>query len=219
MSRITAKIKEWFDIITGPSTEFEFEHRFMNMITLLAGITAGITLIINFALMNAIPDVLFWIISALGLLFFMEYYLSRFRNRLQLVKWITTLILFPVFSYIFVVNNGSHGPLLYLYVVYFSLIIFVWDGTERILFSILFVLNIGTFFYIELQHPEWIPAYPDDLTRLMDVYMSYMIYIFLGSPILMTAKSNYIRERRKAIQSDKLNQLSWPICPTRSGPR
>lgn len=197
------KIRELSALLSGPAERFGFEHRFMNMITLLAGFVAALTLLLNLFL-DEMPATLFWIISGLGILFWTEYYFSRFRNKLGLAKWMTTIILFPVFSYIFIINNGSMGPLLYLYVVFFLLILFVWDGYPRILFIILFLLNIGILFYIENHHGEIIKPYEAERTRLLDVYLSYLIYIFLGGTILMSAKSNYIKERKKAEQSDKL---------------
>lgn len=196
-------LKRWNERLAGSAEEFEFEHRFMNMITLLAGFVAGVTLVLNIFL-EEMPHDLFWIISGLWIFFWVEYYFSRFRNMLGLAKWMTTIILFPVFSYIFIINNGSQGPLLYLYVVFFLLILFVWDGAPRILFIILFLVNIGFLFYLEMWHGELIASYDAERTRLLDVYLSYLIYAFLGGTILMSAKSNYIKERKKAVQSDKL---------------
>lgn len=196
-------IRKWLEQLAGPRGTFSFEHRFMNMITLMAGVSALLAILINLILGITDPA-LFWTVTGLGILFMAEYYFCRFRNRVNLVKWLTTLILFPAFSYVFVINNGSQGPLLYLYMVFFLLIIFVWDGRPRWFFVILFLLNIGALFYVELRYPDLIKPYPSHSGRLLDVYLSYLIYVFLGSVILMSAKTNYVAERKKAEKSDRL---------------
>jgi hypothetical protein len=102
-----------------------------------------------------------------------EYYLCRFRNMLWLVKWITTLILF------------------------------VRDRYGRVFFILLFLLNLGIFFYIENWHGELISpgriAWWKDLGR---VGMGKRIRFSIYSP-LMIFKASLSDQSQIASASDR----------------
>lgn len=96
------------------------------------------------------------------------------------------------------------GPLLYLYMTFYLLVLFVWNGRERNFFMVLFLLNISAFLIIELKFPDTIKPYDLERTRLLDVYLSYFLFIALSGSILMFAKTSYAKEKKKAEQSDHL---------------
>jgi hypothetical protein len=47
-------------------------------------------------------------------------------------------------------------------------------------------------FFIENWNGDIIQPYVTEKTRLLDLYLSWVIFLFLGGSILITAKSNYI---------------------------
>jgi hypothetical protein len=61
-------MKKWLAYLSGSSRDHGFEHRFMNLITLLAGFTALLTLFINFYL-EEMPRSMFWIFYHSGSFF------------------------------------------------------------------------------------------------------------------------------------------------------
>ncbi|MFC2080168.1 response regulator [Bacteroidota bacterium] len=195
-------IREWIPFLTGKETDFSIEHRLFNVVAYFAGLVGLMTLGINFFIHSPIILTIF---SALSILVcWVVFYISRFRNKFVLGKWILSLYLFASFGYVYYLNNGSQGPMLLLYLVFFLLILFVWNGKARLFFIALFLINILAFFLIELYHPDLIKPYEQEKTRIMDVYLSFFLYIILGGVILMFAKNAYISEKMKAEKSDKL---------------
>ena len=186
----------------GKELNFSIEHRLFNVVALLGGLIGFLTVIINFAIHSPILlSVLAITVSTFCLFIF---YLSRYKNKFKLGRWLLTYFIFAILAYFFFINNGSRGPLLYLYMGFFLLILFVWNGRERTFFIIFFLLNITAFFIIELRFPELTKPYELEKTRIMDVYLSYYMYILLVGTILMFTKTSYIREKKKAEQSDHL---------------
>jgi membrane-bound metal-dependent hydrolase YbcI (DUF457 family) len=61
-------MKKLLAYLSGSSRDHGFEHCFMNLITLLAGFSALLTLFINFYL-EEMPRSMFWIILSLGVFF------------------------------------------------------------------------------------------------------------------------------------------------------
>lgn len=187
---------------TGTDPAFTIEHRLFNIVGFFAGAIGVMTVIIN--LIIKAPAILTITAGLTAFLCWGVFFFSRFKNRFALGKWILTLFMFGILAYFFFINNGSRGPLLYLYYTFFLLMLFVWTGKERIYFIVLFFLNITAFFIIELKHPNLVEPYALEKTRIMDVYLSYYMYILLAGVILLFAKNSYIKEKEKAEISDKL---------------
>lgn len=196
------QFKKFLTQTMGPEPNFSIEHRLFNVVALLGALIGFATVIINLIIHSPfLLSVLSILVSAFC---FLMFYLSRFKNKFSLSRWLLTYFIFAILAYFFIINNGSRGPLLYLYMGFFLLILFVWNGRERTFFIIIFLLNITAFFIIELKYPELTKPYELEKTRLMDVYLSYYMYILLVGIILMFAKTSYIREKKRAEQSDHL---------------
>jgi len=195
-------LKELIPFHTGDDTRFTIEQRLFNVVGFFGGLIGIGTAIIN--LIIGAPAEITLPAAAVALFCWGIFYMSRFRNMYEACKWILTIFTFIMFAYFFFVNNGSRGPLLYLYMAFFLLMLFVWTGRARIFFIIVFLLNITAFFLIELYHPGVVEPYADEQTRIMDVYLSYYMYIALIGGILLFAKNSYILEKKKAEQSDHL---------------
>ena len=187
---------------TGKEASFPIEHRLFNRVSFFGGIVGIGTLIINYIIS---ADTLVTIGSGIvtAICFFL-FYLSRFKGKFEFSRWIITFMLFGLFSLLFYINNGSFGPMLYLYMVFFFLILFIWSGRVRWVFITLFIVNIAAFFLLEMKRPDLIQAYPENRDRLLDVYLSYFMYVALAGLMLNFAKVSYINERKKAQQADRL---------------
>jgi signal transduction histidine kinase/CheY-like chemotaxis protein len=195
-------IKNHISFHIGSDDKFPLEHRFFNLIAFYGGIICilgtGVNLLID-------SKVFVIIATALALLVcWGAFYLSRFRNSFMLGKTIMTVFLAFLLGYIFFVNNGSRGPLLYLYMVYYLLLLIVWTGRSRNVLIALFTFNILIFLIVELKFPQSTQPYIDEQTRLLDVYLSYMMYVLILGAIMMFTIRGYVMERQKAVQSDHL---------------
>ncbi len=187
---------------TGDEKNFSLEHRFFNVISYVGGVIGVLTILINVILRESL--LLTLTTAMVAAICWLVFYLSRFRKKFKLGKWILTFFIFAFFNYIFFINNGSRGPVLYLYMAFFLLILIVWQGGSRWFFIGLFYVNVITLLIIEMKFPGSTKPYPDETTRLLDVYLSYFMYIALLGIILMFVLNNYIREKIRAERSDNL---------------
>ncbi len=186
----------------GEDTSFNLDQRLFNTLGFYAGIlgigAAAINLLIDARKDLIILAALFSIIS------FIVFYLSRFTKNVLIGKWVFTFIVFGISSYLFFINNGSRGPILYMYMTMYLFLLMIWDGRVQLFFLVLFFINITAFFVIELKYPDAVDPYRDEKSRLYDVYLSYYMFIFLIGSILTFMKKGYIREKKRAEKSDTL---------------
>jgi len=195
-------IKKIIPFHTGEESQFTIEQRLFNVVGFFGGLIGFGTAIINI-IIGAAPEITLPA-AAVALFCWGIFYLSRFRKKFETGRWLLTIFVFIMFGYFFFVNNGSRGPMLHLYMAFFLLMLFVWNGKARLFFVLFFLLNITAFFLIELRYPGIVEPYSDEQTRLMDIYLSYYMYIALVGVILLFAKNSYIKEKKKAEQSDHL---------------
>ncbi len=186
----------------GGDDSIPLENRFFNLLTFFGGWMSLSGVVINLFLS---ADLILNICAFSAMIFcWGAFYLSRFKGKFEIGKWLLTMFLFVLLSFIFTVNNGSSGPLLYLYMNFFLLLILVWNGKTRNLLIGLFILNIIGFFWIEYSFPDFIKPYVNNETRLIDVYFSYFLYLILLGVIMMFTRNGYISEKEKAQKSDQL---------------
>lgn len=202
MRLVVKSIKDIIPYHTGAESEFTIEQRLFNVVGFFGGLIGFGAAIINLFI-DAAPEITIPA-AAVALFCWGIFYLSRFRKKFETGRWILTIFAFIMFGYFFFVNNGSYGPMLQLYMAFFLLMLFVWNGKARVFFVVVFILNITAFFLIELRYPGIVDPYTNEQTRLMDIYLSYYMYIALVGVILLFAKNSYIREKKKAEQSDHL---------------
>lgn len=195
-------IKEHITFHIGSDDNFTLQHRFFNLIAFFGGLICIMGTIVNLSIGS---NLILTILTGTGLIAcWGAFYLSRFKNNFVLGRVILTSILFLLLGYIFFMNNGSRGPILYLYQVFFLLLLIVWSGRSRRILIGLFSLNILAFLLLELNFPQSTFPYPDEVTRLLDVYLSYFLYIILLGAIMGFTLGGYVKEKQKAEQSDQL---------------
>jgi signal transduction histidine kinase len=102
------------------------------------------------------------------------------------------------------VNFATTGPMLYLFIVLESIILFLFSKTTRVLFSILIFINISFLFFLEYKSPHLFVQYPSNETRLIDLYVGAVIYFFLSIFLLNLGIKFHIRQKQKAENADKL---------------
>ncbi len=101
-------------------------------------------------------------------------------------------------------EHGHYGPILFLFVLLFALVIFIWHGKKLIIGTTIIIINIAVCFFIEYKFPNLIPNYYDSGSRLIDMYGSIIMMIILNYALMRAVKNDYSREYQKALQSDKL---------------
>lgn len=101
-------------------------------------------------------------------------------------------------------EHGHYGPILFIFIIIFALVIFMWDGIWLITSAIALLINIVACFIIEYNYPELIPDYDDTTSRIFDVYTGIIMFMILIYALMRAVKISYSHEYRKAMQSDKL---------------
>ena len=91
-----------------------------------------------------------------------------------------------------------------MFLIYFTVIIFIWDNKQIIILSLIVTLNIIGLFILEYSNPGLVPNYNSELTRKIDSYGTIIIYLGIFSILTLTAKNNYIKQYKLAKQSDML---------------
>ncbi|MFZ4521351.1 MAG: sensor histidine kinase [Bacteroidales bacterium] len=138
------------------------------------------------------------------ILFLLGYIYSRMWNRFVVSKY--ALIAFSVFivNFQWFINYGSTGPVLYLFIVLESFIIVFFKSYIQLIASCILLANITVLFAIEYYNPGMIEKYPNDFTRLSDLYIGMIIYFFISIFLINIALRFYINEHKKAQVADKL---------------
>ena len=138
------------------------------------------------------------------ILFFSVYYLGRFKNRLVLSKYALIIFMLCAINFQWFVNFGSYGPMLYLFIVLESFIIFLFTGKVRVIFSVVIFLNITVLFYLEYRFPAIFGSYSDNFSRLFDLYIGALVYFSISIILLLLGLKFHIHQKEKAETADNL---------------
>jgi signal transduction histidine kinase len=202
MKSLYSSIKRLFFYFTGGDRDFSIEHRLLNALGFFSGIVGLLAIVINYAIGASL--LLMLSVAFATLIAWVLFYISRFYHKFGLSRILITVFMLAVFTYLFFINNGSWGPVLYLYMVAYLIILFIWSGWQRVVIISIFLVNIAVLFLIELSNPDIVEHYPSAHARLMDVYLSYYLFLLLLGIILLFAKNSYIREKKRAERADQL---------------
>lgn len=189
--------------VLGNKNEFSFEDRFTLACISYAGLVCFISIFINSSMGLGAGAVI--IVSSSFLIYSFSYLAGRFFRKIGWAKLIFSIYTIFFCNFYWLTNYGSRGAALYLFLVYFSMILFMLDNNKYILIiAIVLMINIIGLFLIEVSKPNIIPQYPSEWSRISDTYVSLLIYLGIFSILAFSAKSNYIRQYKKAQKSDTL---------------
>lgn len=132
------------------------------------------------------------------------YLYSRLTNKYILSKYFLIILSLVIINIQWNVNFGTHGPILYLFVVIQSFIVLLFKKWERTLFTLMVLINVTVLFAIELFQPDFFGNYSDHKSRIIDLYWGMLIYLSLCIILIGIAMDFYIRQKEKAQQADKL---------------
>ena len=132
------------------------------------------------------------------------YILSRFFRKATLAKWLFNIYTFLFCDFYWFINYGSKGSALFIFLIYSTILVYLWRDKYIRAVSIILFVNIIALFLIEYNYPSVVSNYPNEEARLTDTYSG--LFIVLGYCILVgvNAKRNYIRQYLKAQHSDNL---------------
>jgi len=179
-----------------------FEKKFILTTSLVISISAVFGTILNIFLDFDLNSIILAGVSAL--VYLLLYFYGRNTNNLELLKWLISLISLVLINVFWVYNYNSKGPVIYLFVVYFSLLLFIWNRRQLLILFLLVLANVVTLFLVEYYFTGALPEYPNDDARIVDIYTGLIIYFTIIFIFTTAAKNNYIRQYEKAKESDRL---------------
>ena len=107
-------------------------------------------------------------------------------------------------TWLWFMNQGSLGPILFIYFAVLCLLLFLTEGLKRFLIlSVLFINIIGLFVY-EYYHPGLIKPYNNLDERFLDLISTSALTFLLIAYVVGYAKNSYLNEKIKAEESDRL---------------
>lgn len=188
-------------LIYGKSAE-RFEDKVLLFTTLAISVILIISTIFNITVGLKGSIVVSTIIGIF--VYFGLFLLGRFINRGVFYSWIVSISSLIYADILWYINYGSAGPIFPLFVVLYAFLILVFNKKYFIWVSLLLIINLGALFLIELNVPDAIGFYPDNKTRLYDIYIGLIFSLMIIFAFITTIKRNYIREYERAKMSDRL---------------
>ncbi|MBN1599270.1 MAG: hypothetical protein JW894_13330 [Bacteroidales bacterium] len=195
-------IRKILHTVVGDPEVYGYENQFILICTIVA-IIASITGFI----FNSFLDISNYltVLTGAGIIIFVTlyFYTKRKRNFL-LSKWVLTIFSIILLDLLWFENYGSKGPIIYVFVVAYSVLLFLWSGRIRMYIIIFSFLNLVAMFLVEFRLPSLLSNYENEKLRIIDVYSGLIIYLGISTFLMIYLKNRYIKEKEKAEYSDKL---------------
>jgi signal transduction histidine kinase/CheY-like chemotaxis protein len=191
--------------IEGREIDFSAEHRFFNSILFGGSVIAIYGILYNLIAQVGLLLSITTIVTSLIVIFF--YILSRIFKKYRIPRLIISYLLPVLLSFVWFQNGGTKGPIIYIFFVYFSFVLIEWDGLNRTILLIFLGLDLSLLYLLEYLYPSMVASYSNDISRMADLYSGVFLYFGLAGIIILYAKQKYIRERKKAEQSDRLKSV------------
>lgn len=132
------------------------------------------------------------------------FFLFRFGITLYIPKLILAIFGLLMMDLAWYFKYLSAGPTLFFVLILGALIIWAWHGRNLVFLMTLYFLNIAVLFVFDYTAPPQLFHYPDARLRSIDIFSSFLVYSVLMFILLNVVKKEYIKQREKAIRSDKL---------------
>lgn len=199
---MTKLIKHLLKLGLGGEKEFTFEDRLVIAYMLYGCIICFLSIFLNFWMNLGWVNII--IVSTFAVFLFILYVLGRCYKKIMPVKIALSLGTLLFCNFYWYTNYGSQGSATYIFLVYFFIMIFIWDKFQIYLVALFVFINIVILFILEYSMPGLIPRYPTEATRVMDSYITLMIVLGFFAILIITVRNNYVKQTFMAQRSDKL---------------
>jgi len=132
------------------------------------------------------------------------YGIVRFTNCLFIPKILLSLVGLLLLDLTWYSKFLSNGPVLFFILIFGALVLWVWEGKSLLLLLLVYYLNLGMLFLIDLNAAPELFAYPEGRVRSVDIFLSFTLYSALLIILLYVVKRDFTRKKENAIRSDNL---------------
>lgn len=194
----------------GKPEECSLEHRFFNASCLIGGAAGILATIINLSL--DFQAVLTLSTLGISLLFSIFYFISLKKKYYKAFILPFIFISLLTLSYIWFINAGSRGPVLYVIFIGLLLYIVLTRGAIRTVTVIVVLITVSALFIFEYLYPEVIINYSDSSSRFYDLLLTALFSMIFIAFIASFIMKNYHDERNQVIkQRDKILEQNKEI--------
>jgi len=170
-------MKQFLNKIVGSAKVFGLRHRMANAILIISGLFGIQATIFNIIL--GLPLITIYGSAFFGAILFLLYYLSRYRDKMDMSINIALLLVILFYTPIMWIGNaGSKGGAVYYIFLYGAFIISLIKGKKAWVFIFLLMLTAITLLVLEYLQLITISPYADDFGRISDLAVSFIFVIF-----------------------------------------
>lgn len=188
--------------LIGERAGFTLEEKLVLACNLYCSLMCFISIFLNYTFSFSYFSVFLAIVSFGS--YASGFFIGRYFRLMNLSKLVFTLYTFLFCNIYWYVNYGSQGSAMYIFLLYYSIMLFIWSGKQIGLITAVLALNLIVLFILELKIPGLIPAYPTFTAKITDIYGTLLMILGFFFIFIISVKNNYIQQYKKAQQSDKL---------------
>ncbi|MDR6786166.1 signal transduction histidine kinase [Pedobacter africanus] len=189
--------KYWFWLVGDPMS-ISLEGRIFHTISVIAIPTVCIQVVFNLFIHLYQAAVVAAVVATIQLFL---YYLSRFKNKLNLAIILSAIEINISNSFAYIYNSGIEGSILLLFAVSLFLTILI---SARRQWLFLFILNAATvisLLYVEFMRPGMIlQHYSSRQEMFIDIGVTYFIVICLLYICTTLVRKSYDRQKNEAVE-------------------
>ena len=189
-------IKRSFQYLVGDPEEFLLQSRIFHTFSIIAIISIfGQALFYQFTRLQEAS----FLATAAGLSMIGLFYLSRFKNKLNLAVSLTVLALSVTHVFGYMYNAGLAGNAMLLSIETLFLVLLVVPGKQRFFWFLLTVAVLLVMVYLEYRYPGIVKkGYHDRTEQYVDLVVTYLlaaVMIYIGAVML---RNNYNKQKDAA---------------------
>lgn len=183
----------------GSRSEYEFKHRFFNVICLVLFIFYLAGVVIDLALeINSSTLILSHTITALFVLII--FFISRYKKKLNISLILFFLIILASLSLDWFYTGGTSGVMLFFYFSLFTVVIFILDKRYRIFVFLLILINVTLLYYLEHKFPHLVIHINEN--HKLYIYLYFIFASMLTFLIIQIAKTLYRIQKVEYLRLD-----------------
>ncbi|ADY52742.1 integral membrane sensor signal transduction histidine kinase [Pseudopedobacter saltans DSM 12145] len=204
---IKKRISGIWNYLRGEAPQFSLQSRIYHSICIVTILVIFYT--IPFSLLND----LHWLALLSSILLCLQiflYYLSRYKNKLNISIIIYSVVFNIFFAISYYFSSGIQGSVLFSFITAYFLIIATAQKKHYWIWTLGNLALVVSLVSYEYFHPDFITdSYGDRATRFIDITSTYIVTIILIFACLTYIINNYNDEKRLADESLlKLKQLN-----------
>ena len=196
------RLKSAWASVTGDIDQISSERLFVTITAFVAALFLLVLCIVHLLMGLKIAPVI--LAGSSSLVMIGLYLFVRFGKCLWIPKAILTGLGLIMLDFTWYYKFLSNGPVLFFILIFAALVIWAWEGKWLAVVLILYFLNIAVLGIVDSNAPEYLFKYPDPDKRSLDIYLSFFLYSSLLIILLYIVKKEFIRQKEKAMKSDRL---------------